>query len=58
VLVHPFDIHYVCEEWNNNNGREDFIVNLFDVYLEKLTLLTLQEIYEYLEYTGEGDSER
>ena len=40
--MHPYDIYYVCEEWNENNGREDFIVNLFDVYLDKLTLSTLQ----------------
>jgi hypothetical protein len=33
VVVHPFDIYSVCEEWNYNNGREEFITNLFDVYL-------------------------
>lgn len=36
VVVHPFDIYSVCEEWNFNNGREEFITNLFDVYLDKL----------------------
>lgn len=48
VVVHPFDIYSVCEEWNFNNGREEFITNLFDVYLDKLNFESLQQIYTYL----------
>lgn len=62
VIIHPFDIHSVVEEWNYKNGREDFITNLFDIYIDKLRLSTLQAIYTYLEYTadvkeGEGMKE-
>jgi hypothetical protein len=38
VIVHPYDIHSVCEEWNEKNGRDDFILSLFDVYLDKLNI--------------------
>jgi hypothetical protein len=57
VVVHPFDIYSVCEEWNYNNGREEFITNLFDVYLEKLNSEALQQIYTYLELTADGKPE-
>jgi hypothetical protein len=53
VTVHPFDIYSVCEEWNYNNGREEFITNLYDVYLDKLNFETMQLIYTYLEHTVE-----
>ena len=58
AIVHPFDIHLVCEEWNYNNGREDFIIDLFKVYLEKLTLDNLKAIYTFLEYTAENSDQR
>jgi hypothetical protein len=57
VTVHPFDIYSVCEEWNYNNGREEFITNLFDVYLDKLNFEALQHIYTYLELTAESKPE-
>lgn len=57
VTVHPYDIYSVCQEWNYNNGREEFITNLFDVYLEKLNFESLQHIYTYLELTAESKPE-
>lgn len=54
VIVHPFDIYSVVEEWNVNNGKEEFITNLFDVYLDKIKMETLAQIYTYLELTADN----
>lgn len=58
AIVHPYDIHLVCEEWNYNNGREEFVTDLFKNYLEQLTLTNLKDIYTCLESTADNLDER
>jgi hypothetical protein len=57
VIVHPFDIYSVCLDWNDNGNRDDFIINLFDVYVDKLSLKNFKAIYTYLEYTADHKTE-
>ena len=52
-MEHPSDIHAVCLDWNENGNRDDFIINLFDVYLDRLSLKNFKAIYTFLEYTAD-----
>lgn len=49
VVVHPFDIYSVCHDWYEDGGKLEFIVNVFDSYIDKLTFKSFRNIYTYLE---------
>lgn len=51
VVVHPFDIYSVCHDWYEDGGKLEFIVNVFDTYIDKLTFKSFKNIYTYLEIT-------
>jgi hypothetical protein len=52
VVVHPFDIYSVCHDWSEDTGKLDFITNIFDSYIDKLTFKNFRDIYTYLEITA------
>lgn len=58
--MHPIDIYSVCIDWSDAESREFFILNLFEVYIDKLTISNFKAVYTYLELTldraDEGES--
>lgn len=57
VVVHPFDIYSVCHDWCDDTGKTDFIINVFDSYIDKLTFKSFKKIYTYLEITVQENLE-
>ena len=55
VVVHPFDIYSVCHDWFEDAGKLDFITNIFDSYIDKLTFKNFRAIYAYLEITAPSE---
>lgn len=55
VVVHPFDIYSVCHDWAEDTGKLDFITNIFDSYIDKLTFKNFRAIYAYLEITAPSE---
>ena len=55
VVVQPSNIHLVCSNWPKQVGKEEFITDVFNGYIDQLTFDNFKDIYGYLEIATNQD---
>lgn len=45
----PTNIQTVCSNWETTMGKEEFITDIFNGYIDQLTFDNFKAIYAYLE---------
>lgn len=58
VVIQPSNIHLVCSNWESQAGKEEFIADIFNGYIEQLTFDNFKAIYAYLEIATNLQIER
>ena len=58
VVVQPSNIHLVCNNWESQIGKEEFITDIFSGYIDQLTFDNFKAIYAYLEIATNLNIER
>lgn len=49
VIIQPSNIYLVCSNWELQIGKEEFITDVFNGYIDNLTFENFKAIYAYLE---------